>query len=552
MSILRKKWNVINKNDHSALEKVLENRIDIKNSEIQELHDPFLFNDMKKAVERIAEAIENQEKIVIFGDYDVDGITASAILIGILRKLNANIIYRLPNRVNDGYGLSDKFINEFIEEGVNLIITVDCGIACVDQIAMADENGIDTIITDHHRIQARIPKAYAILHPKDNSSYPCDELTGAGVAFKLAQALIETNVDESERENFLNSLLEFACMGTISDMGPLYGENRLIVQRGLKGISKTQWPGLEELKKVAKISNDKAVTASAIGFQLGPRINAAGRIGDPYKALELLIRDDNGPETEQLAAELETLNLQRREMTEQAIESAISRIDSENPPCLIFEYSADWHVGVLGLIAGKLSEKYGRPSIILKDKGDTLVASARSLEYFNIIEAITACSEHLVSFGGHAQAAGLTIEKSKLPEFIEAIEKYAKEKLKNIELEPTLNIDCEIQGKEINMSFLDKITNLAPFGVGNASPKFLIRNVSVESPAQVGKDKNHLRFTINTATKNYRVIAFRMGGVLEQVKNNPSIDLVFTIEKNNWNGREYIGIQALDFQINGE
>lgn len=549
MSILKKKWNILNQSLKSAVEKVFENRLIVSDSEISDLHDPFLFKDMQKAVDRIKEAIEIQEKIMIFGDYDVDGITAAATLIQILKKLNANLHYRLPNRVKDGYGLSSQFIDQFKEEGIGLIITVDCGISCAEQIDLANSYGIDTIITDHHNVPERAPAAHAILHPKYDSSYPCDELTGSGVAFKLAQALVENYFPEADREQQLESLLEFACMGTIADMGALHGENRLIVQRGLKGISDTKWPGLMELKKVSKISNEQAVSSSAIGFQIGPRINAAGRIGDPYMALELLIRDDSGLQTEQLAAELENLNIQRREMTEIAIKSAANRISPENPPYLIFEHSPDWHVGVLGLIAGKLSEKYGRPAIILRDKGDTLVASARSPEYFNIIEAISACGEYLVGFGGHAQAAGLTVEKSKLDQFKTAISLFAEEKLQNINMEPTLNIDCEIQGQEITLDFLEQISQLEPFGIGNDRPSFIIRDAAVSYPEQVGKDRSHLKFTVHSGLK---VIAFSMGDLLERIKQNPCIDLVFTIEKNYWNGREYIGLQALDFKIKGE
>jgi len=551
MSVLQKKWEILNQSNRTAIEKVLSNRQNILDLETVSLHDPFLFEQMDRAVKRITDAIEYQELIVIFGDYDVDGITAAATLIKVLRKLNAKLEYRLPNRMHDGYGLSNKFIDQFIEKEVKLLITVDCGISCAEQIAHAKANGIDTIITDHHNIPAQIPDAYAILHPKHNSSYPCSELTGSGVAFKLAEALIKTHFPAAEQGQQIDALLELACMGTIADMGALHGENRLIVQRGLRGLNQTKSPGLRALKKVSNISEGQPMTASSIGFQLGPRINAAGRIGDPYIALELLIREEQDSQTENLAAELESLNLQRRDLTDLAIASAAQRIDPLAPPALIIEHSSDWHTGILGLIAGKLAEKYARPTIIMQDLGDTLVASARSPEFFNIVEAITACGKYLISFGGHAQAAGLTLKKSQLPDFEKAMTAYTEAALSQLDPKPTLRIDCEIRGDEISAAFLSQLSALEPFGIGNSQPTFVIRDAVVDFPEQIGKDKSHLKFTLNTDSQKIKVIAFRMGEFCPALMSSPKIDLVFTIEKNYWNGREYLGLQALDFQIKG-
>lgn len=545
MSVLGKKWLIRNHDQNkTAFEKILENRGLIDFVELKDFHDPFLFADMFKAVERIQTAIQLNERIIVFGDYDVDGITAAAILIHALKKLGANVSYRLPNRVTDGYGLSEKYIDEFIEKQIHLVITVDCGISCINEISKASQNGIDVIVTDHHTIPENLPNAYAILHPKaHNASYPFSELTGAGVALKLAQALIK-------EEDFLNSLLDLATLGTVADLGALIGENRLIVKRGLQVLANTRWHGLKRLKHLANIKDGDRIDPIKIGFQIAPRINAAGRIGDPYMALQLLLQEDESERTVQLGDHLETLNRQRQDLTEKALQQIESFLSSQQKlSSIIVAHNADWHVGILGLIAGKVAEKYGRPAIMLQDLGDNLVASARSPQHFNVVEALSEFKHHLVNFGGHAQAAGFNIKKENLQKFTDEITVYAEEKLKNTELKSVLEIDCEIDEREIGFDLLDQIFHLEPFGVSNRKPTFLVNDLSPFYIEQVGAQKDHLKFNVRIGERDYKVIGFRLGSFLPKLKKESKIDLVFHLEKNTWQNRNSIELQALDFNI---
>lgn len=544
MSVLGKKWVIKNPNSQKdTIEKLLENRKDIDIHGEDFFNDPFLFTDMEKGITRVKEAIEKQEKIIVFGDYDVDGITGAAILVQALRSVNANVSFRLPNREKDGYGLTDKFIDEFIEKGVNLIITVDCGISCADQVKRANENKIDTIITDHHTIPENIPEAVAVIHPKLDSQYPYKELTGAGVALKFAQALIPSN------QELLDSLIELASLGTVADLGPLTGENRVIVKQGLKSLPQTKSSGLQKLMELASINTKTRFNTGIVGFQIAPRINAAGRIGDPYKALFLLLQDDL-ERVEVLGKELEELNEKRRTLTSQAINEVKEAISSYNGqmPQVIIEYNSKWHVGIIGLVAGKLTEQYFRPAIIMTQVGDIFVGSARSVKGFNIVEALTSCREHLTSYGGHYMAAGFSLEARDLENFKRAMGNYAKANSENIETTPTIEIDCELDENEIGSKLLEKIDELSPFGIGNQKPKFLLKGISPQFINKVGNDGAHLKFEINIGDSKIGVIGFRMGDFADEMRKHRSIDLVATIERNQWREREYIQLNAIDFK----
>lgn len=552
MSVLNKKWIIKNTGKNkSAFEKILENRQFLTSSELNDFHDPFLFEDMEKACERIEKAIQNRERIIVFGDYDLDGISGTAILVHTLRLLKAEVSYRLPHRVDDGYGLSGKFIDEFIEKKIQLIITVDCGISCGKEIKKAAAHGIDTIITDHHTIPESKPEARAILHPKiPNTKYPFTELTGAGVALKLAHALLIRN--HSDHHDFLHSLVDLATLGTIADLGALVGENRLIVKKGLRNLANTKWPGLRQIMNLANIKPGVALDTVKIGFQIAPRLNAAGRIGDPYTALSLLLQREENPQIELLGRHLEELNSKRQDLTKKAFEEMEQDLSkSRELPHMLIAHHTDWHVGILGLVAGKLAEKYSRPAIIMQDFGDTLVASARSPKHFNIVDAIKHCSELLVSFGGHAQAAGLNLKKKNLAAFKEKILNYTREKLQNTDLQATLEIDCEIQSGEINLQFLDKIEALAPFGMGNEKPIFILRDVEPFFIDNVGSNGDHMKFLAKVHGKNIEVIAFRLGNFSSQLRKHRKIDLVCHLEKNSWQDQTTIQLQALDFQLKG-
>lgn len=560
MSVLGKNWKIKNHDtDKDAVTKILENRGLNNPEQVQSflktnykkgLHNPFLIKNMYPAVERIMKAIADREKIMIFGDYDVDGISGTAIMVHTLKMLGARVSYRLPHRLEDGYGLSDKFIEEFATIGVNLLITVDCGVSCAGQIAFASSKGMDVIITDHHTIPEKFPdKAFAVLHPlQAGDEYPFKGLTGAGVAFKLACALVTDALGKEKREKFLYSLLDLASLGTVADLGPLIGENRIIVKYGLEALRTTRWPGLNYLKEHSGIVHDTKMDISDIGFKLGPRINAAGRIDTPYYALQLLLYDEPNEKGKMLAAHLEKLNQKRQQMVIQALEEAESHYAEKPQSDKIFiAWDANWHVGILGLIASKIVEKYSRPAIVLQDFGDYLVASGRSPISFNIVEALTKHAHLLENFGGHAQAAGFNIKKEKLEEFVKAMTAYAEETLEHHQLQRELNIDCELDEHEINDKLINFLEQMEPYGIGNEQPKFLLRGLKTDSVRKVGKESQHLHFQVDGRQKRLPVIAFKLGEHEELLKNN-AIDLVCYLGKNEWRGNTQIQLRAIDFR----
>jgi single-stranded-DNA-specific exonuclease len=488
---------------------------------------------------------------MIFGDYDVDGLTSAAILFHALKRLNATHSVRLPNREKDGYGLSRKFMDEFIKLEIKLVITVDCGISCAEEIAYASQNNIDVIVTDHHAIPAKFPdKAFSINHPKQQDcNYPFKELTGAGVALKLAHALFIHNLGEDAAKREIEELIELSALGTIADLGIIQGENRLIVKKGLENLSKTAHPGLKILKDISQLS--KEITTSSIGFQLAPRINAAGRIGDPYSALKLLIGSDENA-LYKYGNELNELNQKRQKMTMDAFETALEKFEnlkSENKlPYILVAENPKWHVGILGLLASKLAEEFGRPAIIMQDLGETLVGSARSIEAFNIIEAISNSKELLMAFGGHKEAAGFTIKKENLKKFKKALTAYAEENLKDKDLRPTLNIDCEISENEITEKLTEEINQMKPFGIKNPKPLFLLKNIKPTFIETVGRNRDHIKFEAEKKGKTFKAIGFRLGEFAEEMRKHRSIDLACYVEMNEWNNSKNLQLEIVDFK----
>ena len=554
MSVLGKKWIIKSRSANATIfDKLLENR-SLTSEEISDevaFHDPFLMKDMQKSVDRIMKAIANEERIIIFGDYDVDGLTSTAILYHALKKLNAKHSARLPNREKDGYGLSKQFIDEFNQLKVKLVITVDTGISCKKEIDYANKKGIDIIVTDHHQVPETPPKAYAINHPKQKDcSYPYEELTGAGVAFKLAHALLLHNLGEDGVNEHLPPLVELAALGTIADLGELKDENRMIVKEGLKNLFKTSSPGLKVLKSLVGVKEGE-VTTTTVGFQLAPRINAAGRIGDPYIALKLLIGEDE-QQLFSYGKELEELNKKRQEMTTTSFFEAIKKFDNYEKmgqlPYILIDSHPDWHVGIIGLTASRLADRFGRPAIIFQDLDDTLVASARSIEAFNIIEAIAAHKDLLVTFGGHKEAAGLTIKKKNFKKFKAQIESYAKKLLKNQDLRSSIEIDCEIQSDDISEKLVDEINKLKPFGISNKRPLFIIKGAKPAFLETVGRNKDHLKFEAEIEGKSIPVIGFRLGDHMGSARKHRSLDLACHVDINEWNGKKKIQLELVDFR----
>ncbi|MBD3269924.1 single-stranded-DNA-specific exonuclease RecJ [Candidatus Peregrinibacteria bacterium] len=563
-SLLNKNWKLrVHQNDLDLVQNILKSRgiegpeevsAYLSPSYKKGFHNPFLMKDMDKAVERINQAIDKKERIIVFGDYDVDGISGTAVLIKTLERLGAEVSYRLPHRVNDGYGLSNKFIEEFKEKNVKVLITVDSGISCKDQIDLAWEYGIDTIITDHHTIPENPPdRAYAILHPKQAEClYPFKGLTGSGVAFKLASALVTDRLPSKERDQFMYSLLDLASLGTVADIGPLLGENRIIVKYGLEALQNTMWPGLNHLMDYAGIDTTGKLDVSTIGFKIGPRINAAGRIDHPYQALQMLLYDGEDQEKgKSLAAKLEKLNQERQQMVYKALEEAFERVesDSKNNKILI-AWSPDWHMGIIGLIAGRLVERHNIPAIVLQEFDEHLVASFRSNESFNAVDALNHVSHLLEHYGGHFQAAGFSIRKANLEQFIDEISKYAAEKLQDYDSEQELLLDADLSNEEINDHFVKKLTQMEPYGYGNEKPNFLLKNVKLEGIKRVGKEGNHLHCFITTGSNKYSAIAFKMGELIEKLVDAEEVDVVFSIDKNRWNGRDTIQFQLVDIKVN--
>jgi len=552
MSVLGKKWKILNKTPKGVVDKMLENRglIDpddlagfVKPDFVKGFHDPFLFIGMDKIVERIEIAIKSGERIIVYGDYDVDGISGAAIIFLTLEHLGGKVSYRLPHRLNDGYGLNEKYFDEFEKAGVKLVVTVDCGISNAREITIAKQKGIDVIITDHHNIPENYPHdAYEVLHPmRPGSSYPFKALTGAGVAFKLAQALLKDDV-------FAYSLLDLASLGTVADCGPIVGENRLIVKKGLELLPQTKWEGLKFLQELAGVDFTKPLNTHTIGFQIAPRINAAGRIDSPYYALQLLINNQEEGKSKQLANQLEKLNKKRQNMLSNALEEAEIRVRGNQNSSIIVEYDKNWHVGIIGLVAGRLSEKYSKPAIILQDFDSYLVASARSLEYFNIIEALTKHADLLDHYGGHAQAAGFNIPKANLKKFISSINEYASKKLKTCDVTPQLSIECEIVPEEIDWNTFEFIKSLEPFGIGNDRPRFLLKKVQVENSRTVGKEDKHLSVSFNVNGKHVNGIGFNLGSFVDYTRQHRSLDVVFQLEENEWKGNKSLQMKLVDFK----
>lgn len=564
MSLLGKKWIIKNKDPkQNVIEKIMANRglqepeaIAAFLSDEETFLDPFLMKDMQKAVERIAKAIADKERVIVYGDYDVDGITGTTILVRTLTKLGAQVSYRIPHRFDDGYGLHDKYIDECASIGAKLIITVDCGISCASQVAKANLLGIDTIITDHHTIPEKLPEAHAILHPlQSDCPYPFKGLTGSAVAFKLAHALLDVNAEtlsSEQRLAFLESLTDLASFGTVADCGPLVGENRTIVKRGLKAFRRTHWSGLRHMKQLAKI-DDNEVDTTTIGFKLAPRINAAGRIDHPYVALQLLLRDPDDTRTRALAEKLESLNIERQEMTRKAVDEAMKLYKPEYHKHLFIAYSKDWHTGILGLIASRAVNTFGCPAIILQDRDDMLVASARSIDGCNITDLIASQGEHLITFGGHSAAAGFSVSKEKLHiverEFYKTAQKLWGSSSGGFT--PTLSLDCEIAHHELTVDNATQLEKMQPFGIGNEKPLLKLTDAIITDISLIGKEHNHARLTIQAGRQTIAGIYFSAPEKVlrRQIPFDAPVSIACHLELNRFRGKTTLQLMVTDIEV---
>ena len=517
--------------------------------ELDSLYDPFLMDGMHEATSRVIDAITNNQKIVVYGDYDVDGTCSAALMYLFLKKLDANVEVFIPNRLSDGYGLSVENMDILKEKNVELMITVDCGITAVEEIEHAKNLGVETIICDHHQPKEIIPDAVAVLDPlKPGCDYPFKYLSGAGVAFKLIRAIADRF---GQKEDVLQ-YLDLVALAAAADIVSLTDENRILVRKGLEQINENPRPGILALIKNAR-KQPGELTAGQIVFTIAPRINAAGRLGDAQRAVDLFTTNDDLEATE-LAKVLEDENYQRRKIDEITFSHAISvveeTVDFENDRAIIL-HDDNWHPGVIGIVASRLVEKYHRPSIMLSTIDGVAKGSARSIVGFNVYEALEKCEDLLIQFGGHKAAAGVAIELDKIDEFRKRFNEILRESLSEEDIIPEIKIDAKISLTEISPKFVRILDQFAPFGPGNMRPVFLAENVRLANyPRIVGN--NHLLTNLkqNGSDKVFDAIGFNLGSFVEIIdKERDLIDIVFTIEKITKNGGTFPQIRLKDIRV---
>ncbi len=516
---------------------------------LESLHDPFLMDGMEEASIRVINAITSNEKIFVYGDYDVDGTCSSALMYLFLKELGSDVHVFIPNRLSDGYGISLESIDYLAEQGCNLIISVDCGITAVEEVAHAKKLGIDMVICDHHQPKEEIPDAYAVLDPlKPGCNYPFKYLSGAGVAFKLARAV----GDRIGKKDMALQYLDLVALAGAADIVPLLDENRTLVRQGLDLINENPRPGILALIKSAKLEPGK-LSAGRIVFTLAPRINAVGRLGDALRAVELFTTTDHGKAAE-LARVLEEENGERRKIDEMtfshAVQLAESRENFEEERGIVL-HNDNWHPGVIGIVASRLVERYYKPSVMLTTIDGVAKGSARSVTGFNIYESLEKCEDLLLQFGGHQAAAGLAIEIHKVDEFRDKFNELLLERIDKSHTIPEIGIDTKIHFSEITPKFIRILDQFAPFGPGNLRPIFLSENVSLGSfPRIVGTNHLVASFKQNGNGKIFDSIGFNMGSFINQIENNRNLaDIVFTIEKIVKEGRTYPQLRLKDMKI---
>jgi single-stranded-DNA-specific exonuclease len=497
----------------------------------QPLHDPFLLGDMSTAVERIRAAIAAGKRICVHGDYDVDGICATVLAVLVLRELGADVAWHLPSRFDEGYGVSGATLERLAEEGCGLVLTVDCGITAVDEVRRASELGLEVIVTDHHRPGDELPDCPIVAtRPSD---YPFPELCGTGVAFKLGQALLGADSEVLRRH------LDLVGLATIADVVPLLGENRSLVIAGLRALARTQKPGLQALMKVAHV-DPAAVDTGQVGFRLAPRINAAGRLGHPRAALELLLTDD-ADEARQLADRLEELNRDRQIVEDKILRAAIAQVE-EWPEATrrrkaYVVWGEDWHEGVIGIVASRLVERYNRPVVLLAGGEGLWKGSGRSISSFDLHGALRKCAQFLERFGGHRAAAGLSISTESIEPFAEAFAAQAEGLLTPDDLVPTTAVDAVLpRGAKLTLDLCEELRRLAPFGLGNPEVTLLAPGCQLGDLATVGEGK-HLRFRVHRDGRDAGgAIAFGQGTKLDRYRRVGRYDVAFRLQENRWNG----------------
>ena len=513
---------------------------------LADLHDPYLMKDMDKAVTRIEKAINNNENILIFGDYDVDGTTAVSLVSSYLKSVYPNIDTYIPDRYDEGYGISYKGIDYADDNGISLIIALDCGIKSIDHIAYAKDKNIDFIICDHHRPGDKLPDAIAVLDPKrEDCTYPYDELCGCGVGFKLIQALAK---NRNQTMDDLIPYLDLVATAIAADIVPMTGENRVLAKFGLEVINTNPRPGIKALIQNLK---KKTLSITDVVFIIAPRINAAGRIKHGKEAVALLTEFDLD-QAEQFASEIEQHNSDRKDLDKQITIEALAQIEvnGEQENFTTVVYQENWHKGVIGIVASRLTETYYRPTIVFTKSGDKLAASARSVKGFDIYNALEACAEHLEQFGGHMYAAGMTLKEENYPAFKKAFEKVVRDTIAPELLIPEITIDAELEFSEIQPKFIRLLNQFEPFGPHNMTPVFMSKNVNDTGYAKtLGQNEEHLKlFVKQKGSEGFGAIGFGLGSKLELAKNHKPFDLAYCIDENEFNGNVTIQLRLKDIR----
>lgn len=515
---------------------------------LEQLHDPFLMADMQAAVERIERALGENERIMVYGDYDVDGTTAVALMYSFLLRFTGNITFYIPDRYSEGYGISFQGIDRAAEEKVGLIIALDCGIKSIDKVDYANERGIDMIICDHHRPGDSLPKAVAVLDPKrDDCPYPYKELSGCGIGFKLAQGIAQRNgIALTE----LEPLLDLVAVSTACDIVPVTGESRVLTHFGLKRVNHDPRPGIKVMMQMANVKRRLGV--SELVFIIGPRINAAGRIEHGRQAVELLLAKDQA-QAEHIGVRVDGNNTARQELDKSITESALGHIEQDDfvrGAWSTVVFNENWHKGVIGIVASRLIEQYYRPTIVLTASQGRAVGSARSVKGFDVYEAINACSDLLEQFGGHTYAAGLTMPLDNVEAFRARFDEVVRATLDPALRTPEEEVDAEVRLADLDDRLARILHHMAPFGPGNMKPVFLTRGVVDTGNARIVGD-DHLKMSLRMAGTQgpaFDAIGFRMGGHFERVKSGEPFSVLYTLEENEWNGRVTLQLNIKDIK----
>ena len=565
-----KKWIFLNKNSDSALAGALASELSVPpivasvlvNRNIKtscdakafltksrlDTHHPFLMKDAEKAARRLLDAIRANEKIVIYGDYDVDGITATAIMYRFLKSLGADVSYYIPNRADEGYGINTRALSGFARNGIGLVITVDCGITAIDEIEFAKTIGLDFIVTDHHTCKEKIPCAYAVMNPKQNDcGYPFVHLAGVGVAFNLILATALVSGENARK--YYDMFIDIVAIGTIADVVSLTGENRLFVSDGLKKLQTTDNKGLLALFSTASI-NSKPISAGTVSFSIAPRINAAGRIGSAELAVELLVTDDEN-RAKTIAQKLEDENKTRQETELRILGEAIDMIehDPKKDEKKVFVLAKEgWHQGVIGIVASRIVDRYHKPAILISLNECVGKGSGRSVRGFNLFDALSFCSALMTKYGGHELAAGLGIMEDNIEEFDETINKYAAENMSRDANIASINIDFEVFSPDITIKNAQALSLLEPFGMNNPQPIFALKNTHLVSCRLLSSGK-HCKLTVSLNGRQFEFLGFGMGDKAERFVIGDRLDIAFTMDTNSFRGETQLQLVIKDIRF---